>query len=276
MHVRAAERLGIDLLAGRGAHQRRSAEEYPALVAHDDGVIGHGGHVRAARRAGAVHHGDLRDALRRQARLVEEDAPEMIAVGKHLVLFRQERAAALHQVDARQRVLAGDLLGAQMLLHGERVVSAALHGRIVGDDHAGAPRDPADAGDEPGARQVIVVHIVRRERRELEKRRAGIEQRVDPLAHQELPRLAVLVARRRAAAPRVALEQRAQLRHQGLHGGAIGGELGRAHIDARGDLGHCSYPSGCRRHCHSGREAQNCRTIRLSNDSGSEDNGVEP
>jgi hypothetical protein len=24
------------------------------------------------------------------------------------------------------------------------------------------------------------------------------------------------------------------------------------------------------------REAQNCRTIRLSNDSGSEDNGVEP
>ena len=142
MHVGAAERLGVDLLAGRGAHQRRSAEKYPALVAHDDGVIGHGGHVRAARRAGAVHHGDLRDALRRQSRLVEEDPPEMIAVGKHLVLLRQERAAALHQIDARQCVLAGDLLRAQVLLDGERVVSAAFHGRIVGDHHAGAARRP--------------------------------------------------------------------------------------------------------------------------------------
>ena len=62
MHVRAAERLGVHLLAGRRAYQRRPAEEYAALVAHDDGVIGHRGHVSAARRARAVHHRDLRDA----------------------------------------------------------------------------------------------------------------------------------------------------------------------------------------------------------------------
>ncbi len=86
MHIGAAQGFGIDLLAGRRAHQRRTAQEHPALVAHDDGVIGHGRHVGAARGAGAVHHRDLRDALRRKPRLVEEYAAEVIAVGEHLVL----------------------------------------------------------------------------------------------------------------------------------------------------------------------------------------------
>ena len=63
MHIGAAQRLGVDFLAGRGSHQRRAAEEHAPLIAHDDGVIGHRRHIGAARRARAVHHGDLRDAL---------------------------------------------------------------------------------------------------------------------------------------------------------------------------------------------------------------------
>ena len=49
-------------LAGRRLHQRRAAEEDRALVAHDDGLVAHRGHVGAAGRARAHHHGDLRDA----------------------------------------------------------------------------------------------------------------------------------------------------------------------------------------------------------------------
>ena len=72
-------------------------------------------------------------------RLVEEDPPEVLAVGEDLGLQRQERAAGVDQVDARQPVLQRDLLRAQVLLDGHRVVGAALDRRVVGDDHALAP-----------------------------------------------------------------------------------------------------------------------------------------
>ena len=62
VHVRAAERLGVDVLAGRRLHERRAAEEHPALVADDDVLVRHRRHIGAARGAGAVHHRDLRDA----------------------------------------------------------------------------------------------------------------------------------------------------------------------------------------------------------------------
>ncbi len=129
VHVGAAERFRIDFLAGRGAHQRRPAEKHATLIAHDDGVIGHGRHVGPAGGARAVHHGNLRNAVRRQLRLIEKYPAEVIAVGKYLVLFRQKRPAAFDQVDAGQRIVAGDFLRPQVLLHGQRIVGAALHRR---------------------------------------------------------------------------------------------------------------------------------------------------
>ena len=72
---------------------------------------------------------------RRHAGLVVEDAAEVLAVGEDLVLQRQEGAARVDEVDARQAVLEGDLLGAQVLLHRDRKVGAALHRGVVGDDH---------------------------------------------------------------------------------------------------------------------------------------------
>ena len=114
--------------------------------------------------------------LGRHARLVEEDAAEVIAVGEDLGLQRQKRAARIDQVDARQAVLERDLLRAQVLLHGHRVVRAALDRRVVGDDQHLAARHAADAGDEAGGRRLVVVHVERGQRRQLEKRRAGIEQ----------------------------------------------------------------------------------------------------
>ena len=186
MQVAAAELLGGHHLAGGGLHQRRAAQEDGALVAHDDRLVAHRGNVGAAGGARAQHGGDLRDAGRAHGGLVVEDAAEVVAVGEHLVLAGQERAAGVDEVDARQPVLQRDLLGAQMLLDRHRVVGAAFDRRVVGDDHALPPGDPADAGDDPGGRAVVVVHAVGGQRGDLQQRAAGIEQPVHPVARQQL------------------------------------------------------------------------------------------
>ena len=142
MQVAAAEVLGGDDLAGGGLHQRRATQEDGALVAHDDGLVAHRRDVGAAGGARAEHRGDLRNALGAHGRLVVEDAAEMFPVREHLVLARQERAAGVDEVDARQPVLQRDLLRAQMLLDRDRVVGAAFDRRVVGDDHALASRTP--------------------------------------------------------------------------------------------------------------------------------------
>ena len=202
VHVAAAELLSGDDLAGRRLHQRRAAEEDRALVAHDHGLVAHRRHVGAAGGAGAHHRGDLRDAAGRQVGLVEEDPAEVLAVGEDVVLHRQEGAAGVDEVDARQVVVGGDGLRAQVLLDGDRVVGAALDGGVVGDHDAVAAADPADAGDDAGGGHGVVVHAGRGERAELEERAAGVEQPVDPVAHEQLAAVGVLGPRRvTAAAP---------------------------------------------------------------------------
>ena len=162
--VAAAELLGGDLLAGRGLHQRRAAEEDRALLLDDHGLVAHRRDVGAAGGAGAHDAGDLRDLRLGHRRLVEEDPPEVLAVGEDVVLQRQERAAGVDEIDARQAVLQRHLLRAQVLLDGDRVVRAALDGRVVGDDHAPPAADRADAGDDPRARRGAVVELLRGER----------------------------------------------------------------------------------------------------------------
>ena len=158
VHLAAAEVLGADHLAGRRLHQRRTAEEDRALLLDDHGLVRHRRHVGATGGARAHHRRDLRDAVRRQVGLVEEDPAEVLLVREHLVLHRQERAAGVDEVEARQPVRARDLLGAQVLLDGDRVVGAALHRRVVGHHDAVAALDPADAGDDAGAGHRVVVH----------------------------------------------------------------------------------------------------------------------
>src|SRR5712691_2907223 len=128
----------------------------------------------------------------------------MLAVGKDLVLAWQERAAGVDEVKAGKPVLEGDLLGSEVLLHGERVVRAALHRRVVGDDHALVPADSAYPGADPGAGGFVFVHAERRERRELEEGRARVEKAFDALARQELAGLRVPLPRAvRSAQPRL-------------------------------------------------------------------------
>ena len=147
----------------------------------------------------------------------------MLAVREDLVLQGQERAAGVDEVDARQPVVQRHLLRAQVLLHRHRVVGAAFDRRVVGDDHALAPLDAADAGDDAGAVDRVLVHAVGGKRRELEERPAGINQRHHALAGQQLAAPNMTVARTRGAAGRglgallfELIDQRAHLRGVGF------------------------------------------------------------
>src|SRR5690606_3022284 len=146
LYVAAAQVLGRDFLARGGLDQRRAPQEDRALVAHDDGLVAHGGHVGAPGGAGAHHHGQLGDVHRGHDGLVVEDAPEVVAVGKDLVLVGQVGAARVDQVDAGQVVLLGDFLGAQVVIDRQRVVGADVDRGVDADDHEFGAADPVDAG----------------------------------------------------------------------------------------------------------------------------------
>src|SRR5216110_1733303 len=131
----------------------------------------------------------------------------------------EEGAARVDQVDAAETVLERDLLRAEMLLHGERVVGAALHGGVVGDQRALAAGDASDAGHDAGARRLVVVAAVRRERRELEEGRPRVEEARDALAWQEFAPRAVAAAGLLWAACGRARPRRVQALHEPLHVG---------------------------------------------------------
>ena len=225
VHIAAAEVLRCHFLAGRGFHQRRTAKEDRALIAHDDALVGHGGHVGAARRAAAHHHRDLCDAFGRHRRLIVEDAPEVVAVGENFVLVGEVCAAGIDEVHAGQAVLPCHFLRAQVLLHGQRIVSAALHRGVVAHDHAGAPGDLADARDHAGGGNVVLVDVIAREQREFEKGGAGVEQAFHALAGQQLAARGVPLARIRIAAERDLRGTLAQVRDERLHRFCIGLEF---------------------------------------------------
>ena len=163
--------------------------------------------------------------------------PKCRSSGKDLVLQRQEGAAGIDHVDAGQIVLPRDLLRAQMLLHRHRIVGAALDGGVVGDDHAFAARDAADAGDDAGGMHVAAIEAVGGQRRQFEKRGAGIEQQVDALARQHLAARGMPLARRLAAAAGHDLELVAKLGDQAAH-----------HVGVAGELGGCGIDGGMKRH----------------------------
>jgi len=184
--VRTAEGLGVDLFAGRGLDQGRAAEKDCALFTHDDGFVAHRRDVSPAGRARAHHNGDLRNIERRQAGLIVEDPPEMIAVRKDFVLQRQEGAPRVDQVQAGQVILQRDLLGAQVLLHRHRVIGAAFDRGIVGYDQTFHTRDAANPGNHPGTRRGIVIQAMGGQGRDFQERAAGIQQCPNALARQQL------------------------------------------------------------------------------------------
>ena len=98
----------------------------------------------------------------------------------------------------------------------------------------------------PAPGRSSLVHPVRRERRELEERRARIEQGLDALARQQLARLRG-ACRGPPRLPPSALRcnSGAQLRHQGLHGGAFAANSADRVSILERDLGHRLLPAWC-------------------------------
>src|SRR5439155_3075587 len=138
-----------------------------------------------------------------------------------------------------QAVLKRDLLRAHVLLHRQREIGAALHGGVVRHHHHGAAADHADACDDPGARRIAVVEPMRRERRQLEERRAGVEQALDPVAHEELAARGVALDQVGAAALLHRRELLLELRRQRALVSCVGLELVARSFEMRLDQLHC-------------------------------------
>ena len=129
----------------------------------------------------------------------------------------------IDEIDAGQPVVGGDLLGAEMLLHRQRIIGAALHRRVIGDDDRKPPADAADPGNEAGGRHLLgAIAVARRELADLEKGGAGVEQTLHPLAGEELAACDMPRARRLGPAERHLGGADPQLADQRGHRGAVG------------------------------------------------------
>ena len=233
VNVGTTEFLSRHFFAGRRLHQRGTAEKNRPSALHDDRFVGHRRHVGATGGTRAHHRRDLRNPLGRQPRLVEKNPAEVLAIGKHLVLHRQKRAARIDEIHARQPVFERNLLRPQMLLHGDRIVGAAFHRRVVGDNHHVAAGDTRNAGHDAGSRRVVFVDAEPGECRQLEERRAGIDEPIDPLAHRQLSLLAMTLDVLGAAAFSGDRELLAQLGNHLFHALAIGLKRGAVLVDVR-------------------------------------------
>ncbi len=89
----AAQGFGVDLFPDGGFYEVRAGQEDGAVAFHHDGLVAHNGKVGAARDAGAQDNGDLRDAHGAHARVIAEDAAEMLFIREDLVLHRQKTPA---------------------------------------------------------------------------------------------------------------------------------------------------------------------------------------
>ena len=115
----------------------------------------------------------------------------MIAVGKYIRLQGKKRAAGIDEIDAGKVVLFGDFLRAQVLFDGDGVVSAALDGCVVGDDHTLLPLDQPDACHDACRWRVVVIHIPCRQGAQFQKGRIGVTEQLNALARQQFVALAV-------------------------------------------------------------------------------------
>ena len=167
----------------------------------------------------------------------------MVAVRKHVVLVRQVGAARVDQVNAGQAVLLRHFLCAQVLFDRHRVIGAALDGGVVADNHAVHPVDAADAGDHAGTRRAVAAIAVRvhdqcGQWRQLEERRARVQQHLHPLARWQLAARHMFGSGRLPTACGRLGELHLQIGHQRAHGSRIGLKIRRAGVEFCLQKGH--------------------------------------
>ena len=101
-----------------------------------------------------------------------------------------------------------------------------------------ASLDDADAGHDPGSRRLAVVHVPRGQRGQLEERRVGVAEAIDPLAGGELPPGAMPLERFLSASLRDSCSPLAQLDDELLHALPPSGEDVRVAFHGAGEHGH--------------------------------------
>ena len=125
-----------------------------------------------------------------------------------------------------------------MFLYADGEIGAALHGRIIGDNHARSPTDAANSRDDPCASDLPVVHPMRRESSYLEKGRERIDQRVDTGARRHFAARRVARLRFGAAAVADSFIAPPQFSDEPHHRRMVLGIFWRGEIDRRFDNGH--------------------------------------
>ena len=151
--LRAAELLHGDVLAGDGLDDVGSGDEHLAgLVDHDD-EVGQRGGVDVPAGRGAHDQRDLRDDAGGQDVVAEDPAVE--AQRDHTLL--DAGAGAVVDADQRAAGLDGQLLDLDDLLAVHLAEAAAEHGGVLAEDADVAAVDGAVAGDHPVAGGPVLV-----------------------------------------------------------------------------------------------------------------------
>ena len=105
-------------------------------------------------------------------------------------LDRAAAAGAVNETNERDAQLVRHLLRHHLLLPDRGIRRAAAHREVIAADHDGAALDPSPPEDEVGGLERLdvfaIVAVLRapRDRADLVEA-AGIEQRIDALAHRE-------------------------------------------------------------------------------------------
>ena len=168
----------------------------------------------------------------------------MVAIREYFVLAGQVGTAGVDQVDARQAVLQGNFLGAQVFLHRQRVVAAAFYGGVVGDNHAFGAGHAAHAGDDACCGDFFIVDVVSGELANFQERGTVVQEAVDALSGKQFATGDVALLVGGAAALLDGGDFVAQVGDGLGHGFLVGLELFGPGVNLALQYCHCFGPRG--------------------------------
>ncbi len=249
VQLRAAERFGVDDLAGRALDEVRAAQAHEARLFDHDQNVAERGKIGAAGDARSHDGGKLRHPEPAPHKgIIQENAARAVLAGEDAVLIGKVYASGINQIDDGRAVADGDFLGPQNFGYGFGPPGTGFDGGVVGDDDGGAAFDLADAGDYARGGRMAFVLVVGDEQADFEEARAGIEQFRDTLARRQFTGFMLFGDFRRAATRAQAVFELVELFDQKAHmrgasdragggGGFIGGHEYTIVSPYRGEVG---------------------------------------
>jgi hypothetical protein len=183
VHERPAQRLERCLLADRHLDHARAADVERGLALDHDDHVGERRQVCRARRRGTEQDAHLRDHAG-ELDLVVEDAPGVEPAREDLDLLGDAPAGRVDHIEEGDPEPGRLFLDAHDLLDRLLAPRAGLDRVVVGHDADGTGPDRADAGDNAVGGRVGLD--IASEQPVLLELGAGIEEELEPVAHEEL------------------------------------------------------------------------------------------